>query len=324
MHKMSINYCCTEIACNRVSLKEAQDGLHCPNGHFFPYAAGTKVPLFAFQKDDVNEYALKDAAEIHDNSLRWVFNTFGSDEPSLRKSLVSRLHLSKGQTILVTGAGAGNDLPYLAKEMNGAGTIYAQDIAKQMLLAGVERHTAQMAELGIDIHFSCSDATNLPFEENVFDAAYHFGGLNLFPDIQKGISEMNRVVKPGGRVVISDEGAAPWLKSTEVGKMLINNNSLYDFEPPMEMLPETAREVRLSWELSNCFFVIEFTVSDKPLYIDIDVPHVGKRGGSVRSRYLGQLEGVDPSLKEKLYAEAEKQGVSRVAFIEGLLKKGCP
>lgn len=315
------NYRCTHADCKHAPLTEQGAGLICPAGHFFPYVENSKVPVFAFQPEDINEYALKDAAAIHDNSLRWVFDTFGSDEPSLRKSLISRLHLSKGKTILVTGAGAGNDLPYIAKSLDGAGTIYAQDIAKQMLMAGVERHSAQVKALGVDIFFSASDATDLPFGDQVFDAAYHFGGLNLFPDIGRGIAEMNRVVKPGGRVVISDEGAAPWLKKTEVGQMLIKNNSLYAFDPPMDLLPDTARDVTLSWELCNTFFVIEFVVSDKPLPINIDVPHIGRRGGSIRTRFSGQLEGINPALRDKVYADAEKLGVSRVAYLESLLAK---
>jgi SAM-dependent methyltransferase len=279
------------------------------------------VPVFACEAENVNEYALKDAAVIHDNSLRWVFETFGSDEPSLRKSLISRLHLSKGMTILITGAGAGNDLPYIAQSLEGAGVIFAQDIAKQMLMAGVERHADKVKAMGVDIFFSASDATNLPFDDNVFDAAYHFGGLNLFPDIRQGISEMDRVVKPGGRVVLSDEGAAPWLKSTELGKMLIKNNPLYVYDAPLTLLPETARSVKLSWELCNCFYVIEYTVSDSHLPVNIDVPHIGKRGGSIRTRYFGQLEGIDPALRDRLYAEAEKLGVSRVEYLESLLNK---
>jgi SAM-dependent methyltransferase len=282
---------------------------------------GTRVPVFASESDNANEYTNKDAAQMHDNALRWVFETFGSDEPSLRKSLISRLQLSKGTTILVTGAGAGNDLPYLAQTMDGSGGIYAQDISEQMLLAGVDRYSPQSKAWGIDLNFSVSDATNLPFGDNVFDAAYHFGGLNLFPDIRKGISEMDRVVKPGGRIVISDEGAAPWLKQTELGKMLIRNNPLFIYDAPLSDLPDTARDVKLSWELNNCFYVIEFTVADIPLNINIDVPHLGKRGGSIRTRYFGQLEGINPSLRDRLYAEAERLGYSRVEYLELLLKK---
>ncbi len=321
--KRNVHYCCSEAVCDHALLLECDDGLRCVNGHVFPYIPGTKVPLFACEAEDTNDYVLENAANIHDNALRWVFDTFETDEPSLRKSLVSRLHLSKGATVLVTGAGAGNDLPFLVEGLEGAGVIYAQDISKQMLMAGVARYGSQQHTLGVEIYFSLSDATNLPFDRNAFDAAYHFGGLNLFRNIRKGISEMDRVVKPGGRIVISDEGVAPWLKPTELGKMLIKNNPLYVHDAPLSLLPDTARSVNLSWELSNCFYVIEFTVSDTLPHINIDVPHIGKRGGSIRSRYFGQLEGIDPSLRERIYAEAEKEGISRVAYLERLLGRGC-
>ncbi|MEI7612361.1 MAG: methyltransferase domain-containing protein [Betaproteobacteria bacterium] len=317
-------YCCPETQCNHAPLAIKAEGLFCSNGHFFPFAPGTNVPVFAKECEDVNEYTQRNAAEIHDNSLRWVFKTFNEDETSLRESLVARLSLTRGSKVLVTGAGAGNDLPYLAHNLDGMGEIYAQDIAQQMLLAGAERHKTTLARLGIEIHFSVSDATNLPFVDDYFDAAYHFGGINLFPDIGKGISEMNRVVRPGGTVVIGDEGMAPWLRDTELGKKLIKNNYLYAFDAPIELLPAFSRSVKLTWELCNTFYVIEFVVSALPLPVNIDVPHVGLRGGSIRTRYDGQLEGVRPELRDQIYAEAERHGISRVDFIEKILLEGLP
>lgn len=312
-------YRCTAPECH-ASLSVTDTGLACPNGHFFAFAPSTRIPIFASEPAGVNEYAQKNAAELHDNALRWVFSTFDTDEAGLRERLVARLSLMPGAKVLITGAGAGNDLPYLARAMDGKGEIFAQDIAKEMLLAGAARYEANLSDSGIKIYFSVSDATNLPFCNGFFDAAYHFGGINLFPDIAKGISEMNRVVKPGGTVVIGDEGLAPWLIDTELGRMLINNNRLYAFAPPLSCIPDTARSVKLTWELSNCFYVIEFEVADKPLPINLDVPHVGKRGGTIRTRYYGQLEGVDPALRDKTYAEAEHRGQSRVEFIESALR----
>lgn len=319
---MTVNYCCPAPGCSREALVEEGAGLRCSRGHVYSYAPGSKVPVFASESAGANEYAIQDAAQIHDNALRWVFNTFSIDEEGLRSRLIARLGLKKNQTILITGAGAGNDLPYLAKAMGGAGAIYAQDIAVEMLMAGIERFGRDVEKAGIPVHFSASDATNLPFADHVFDAAYHFGGINLFPDVKAGITEMNRVVKPGGKVVISDEGLAPWLKTSEYGRMLISNNGLYSMDIPLALLPETARDVKLSWEVGNCFYVIEFTVSDQPLPLDIDVAHVGKRGGSIRKRHYGKLEGVDPDLRDRVYAEAERQGVSRVEFLERLLRAG--
>ncbi len=319
---MSIHssYRCTEPACARAPLTQEPEGLACPNGHFFAFAAGTDVPVFASEPEGSNEYSRENAAEVHDNALRWVFNTFQTDEEGLRERLIARIGLKKGQRVLVTGAGAGNDLPYLVRALSGEGEIHAQDIAKEMLLAGVSRYRTELAGLGVGLHFSVSDATHLPFADGHFDAAYHFGGINLFPDIAKGIAEMNRVVRPGGNIVIGDEGLAPWLVDTELGRMLINNNALYACSAPLSALPETARAVKVSWELSNCFYVIEFQASNEPLPINIDVPHLGKRGGSIRSRYFGRMEGVDPALRDRIYEEAERRGISRVAFLESALR----
>lgn len=316
---MSSGYFYRCPTCTRAPLTQGSDGVVCPDGHFFAYAHGTDVPVFASEPEGSNEYSQENAAEFHDNALRWVFNTFQTDEEGLRERLIARIGLMEGERVLITGAGAGNDLPYLVRALGGRGEIYVQDIAKEMLLAGLSRYKSELEETGVALHFSVSDATNLPFNDGFFDAAYHFGGINLFPDIAKGIAEMNRVVKSGGNVVIGDEGLAPWLVDTELGRMLINNNALYGCTAPLEALPATVRNVKLSWELSNCFYVIEFQASTEPLPIDIDVPHIGKRGGTIRSRYFGRMEGVSPGLRDRIYEEAERLGMSRVAFLESAL-----
>lgn len=308
--------------CQREVKMDANDGLQCTNGHFFPFITGTKIPIFDSEDENVNEYTCEAAAIIHDNALNWLFATFGGDEATFRNNMILKLRLKKRQKVLITGVGAGNDLPYLSRMLGKDGVIFAQDYSKQMLLSAVERTREIYGLTKYNIEFSVSDATNLPFTENFFDAAYHFGGLNIFSNIRKSIAEMDRVVKNGGRVVLGDEGIAPWLKKTEYGKMLINNNQLYECEAPIMYLPINARDVNLSWEVGNCFYVIDYTVSNIPLQIDIDVPHVGMRGGSIRTRFFGNLEGVDPALKERVYFEAEKRGLSRVEFLEGLLRSG--
>jgi SAM-dependent methyltransferase len=314
-------YRCTDPSCTRAPLTAAAGGLACARGHFFPFAPGTDVPVFAREPEGANEYSRQDAAQVHDNALRWVFNTFGGDEPTLRERLVGRVQAPAGSRVLVTGAGAGNDLPYLARALGNQGEIHAQDFAQEMLLAGMERHRPQLASDRLHLSFSVSDAANLPFENGCFDAAYHFGGINLFPDIRKGMAEMARVVRPGGRVVVGDEGVAPWLRNAEYGRMLVRNNQLYACEIPLQHLPECASDVRLTWELGNCFWVIDYVVADGPPRIDIDVPHLGSRGGSIRTRYFGQLEGIDPALRDRLYAQAQREGKSRVEMIESLLRR---
>lgn len=312
--------------CGKGALHEEDSGLRCLSHGSregkFPFAPNTTTPIFASQRENSNEYTIQDAAQIHDNALQWLFSTFRTTEEALRSSLVRRLDLRPGSCVLITGAGAGNDIPYIMNALGGKGEIYAQDIAKEMVLFGEARVRQRVDTPDLSLFFSVSDATSLPFEDNFFDAAYHFGGINMFADKQAGIAEMNRVVRTGGKILIGDEGLAPWLRETELGRMLINNISLYSCEPPLHLLPSTVTDVELSWELSGSFYVIVFTVSSAEPHVDIDVKHVGKRGGSIRTRYFGQLEGIDPALREVLYQKAEQIGVSRVDLLESLIRCG--
>ena len=308
--------------CGQHYLTVHDSELRCQSGHTFPFFTKSKVPIFACDQAGRNEFNLGNAAEIHDNALKWLFDTFSVDEAALRRSMLAKLNLTKGQTVLITSAGAGNDLPYLAELVGKEGVIYAQDFAAPMLMSAVDRCHQLYGLQDHTIEFSISDATHLPFADDTFDAAYHFGGLNLFSNMKKGFSEMDRVVKPGGKVVVGDEGIAPWLKETDYAKWLINNNQLYRCEAPLHLIPELARDVHVSWVIGNCFYLVDYTVSRNPLEIDINIPHVGKRGGSIKTRYFGQLEGIDPELKTRLYAESEKRGVSRVNLIEQFIKRG--
>jgi ubiquinone/menaquinone biosynthesis C-methylase UbiE len=314
------DYCCP--VCKSEVCVDLRSGLRCLKEHYFPFIEGTKVPIFDYEDEKTNEYTVSNAAEIHDNSLKWLFTTFGGDEATFRTKLVEKIRLQTGQKILITGVGAGNDLPYLSNVLGKDGKIFAQDFSAQMLMSAVERCTRLYNLTDYNIEFSVSDATKLPFFDEFFDAVYHFGGINLFSSIRKGIDEMDRVTKTGGRVVFGDEGLAPWLRDSEYGRMLTKNNPLYNFEVPLEYLPHTARDVLVSWEMGNSFYVIEYSKSENSLPIDIDVTHVGKRGGSIRKRYYGQLEGIDPELKQLIYEEAEKHGVSRVDYLESIIRGG--
>jgi hypothetical protein len=132
---------------------------------------------------------------------------------------------------------------------------------------------------------------------------------------------MNRVVKCGGRIVFGDEGIAPWLKDKEYGKMFICNNRLWAASCPLEALPPTAKNVELTWILGNCFYVVAFTKSDSLPFVDIDQVHLGKRGGSVRTRYWGQLEGISPEIKKIFLSEAKNRNISSARYLENIIRK---
>lgn len=80
-------------------------------------------------------------------------------------------------------------------------TVSAIDLSPQM----VEQCGARIAAagLGASVDVRLGDAQQLPFETGAFDAAFSMFGLMFFPDRAAGLREMKRVLKPGGRVVVS-------------------------------------------------------------------------------------------------------------------------
>jgi len=261
------------------------------------------------------DYAGERARE-YDRGMEVLFRTFATDEPTVREQLTGLLALRPGARVLETGCGTGRDTVHLAAK---AGEVYATDLSADMIRVGRSR----LADAGIAagrVHLFVSDATRLPLAGAYFDAAYHFGGLNLFPDIKRGIAEMARVVKPGGKVVFGDEGLAPWLAESEFGQILVNSNPLYRFRPPIDLLPVSARDVACRWIMNGAFYVVDFTVGEGEPFLDLDLPFPGWRGGSHRTRYYGKLDGVAPEIRQQVIDAAAGAGMSITAWLEHTLR----
>ena len=78
--------------------------------------------------------------------------------------------------------------------------IIGMDISEGMLEVGRQK----MKKKGVDniISMQLGDSENLPFENNYFDALTVGFGVRNYEDLEKGLSEMLRVVRPGGKIVI--------------------------------------------------------------------------------------------------------------------------
>ena len=106
----------------------------------------------------------------------------------------------KGMRVLDLAAGTGTSSAAIAK--HGA-SVVAADFSEGMLAEGRRRHA------GEPIEFVWADATELPFEDDSFDAATISYGLRNVNDPRKALAEMRRVVKPGGRVVVAEFSTPP-------------------------------------------------------------------------------------------------------------------
>ena len=266
-------------------------------------------------------YDSNESAAIYRNFLNWLFATFGEDEAAFRQAMVARLRLQPGARLLITGCGLGDDVFAVLDAFGAACEVHACDLSAAMVAGTGQALRDRTASQRAAVTLSVCDAQALPFRDGSFDAAFHFGGINLFPDPRLGIAEMTRVVKEGGRVVFGDEGVAPWLKHTEYGRMVVDNNPLWAADNLIDLLPFAAVNVNLSWVLGNCFYLIDFDKQSAGPRIDPDVPHIGWKGGTMRTRHAGRVEGITPQLKQRLYAFARRSGRSVHDLLEAAVKE---
>jgi ubiquinone/menaquinone biosynthesis C-methylase UbiE len=225
-----------------------------------------------------------DGAHEYDTGLGWLFASFRQDQASFRRGLVDKLDLRPGMRVIETGCGTGQDSAEIAARIAPGGELYVQDLSIAMLQLARRR----LRDAGVPVKFVLSNASYLPLPTGQFDAAFHFGGINTFGDVRRAIDDMTRVVRPGGAVVFGDEGVAPWLRRKRLGRILVKANPLYRHRPPIDKLPDVARDVRLSWLLGNAFYVIEYRVGESPPFVDLDLPIPGPRNGTLRSRYYDE------------------------------------
>jgi hypothetical protein len=73
--------------------------------------------------------------------------------------------------------------------------------------------------------------------------------------------------------------------------------------------------------MANCFYVITFRKGDGLPPLNLDLPHKGWRGGTMRSRYFGVLEGVTPEAKELTRKAAASVGLSVHEWLDRLVRK---
>lgn len=105
--------------------------------------------------------------------------------------------IAMGHHVLDIAAGAGEQSITAAKKLGPSGYILATDISANIL--EYAKQMAQQAGLS-NIETRVMDGENLALENEMFDAVISRVGLIYFPDQQKALKEMLRVLKPGGKI----------------------------------------------------------------------------------------------------------------------------
>ena len=120
-------------------------------------------------------------------------------DKSWRKKAISQLLPFNPQSILDIATGTG-DFAILSAEMLSPKQMIGVDISDGMMTIG--RQKVEAKGLQDIVFFKKEDCTNLSFEDNSFDAVTAAFGIRNFQDLDRGLSEMCRVLKQGGHLII--------------------------------------------------------------------------------------------------------------------------
>lgn len=184
-----------------------------------------------------------------------------------RKRVVAILKKNQPQSILDIATGTG-DLAINLVE-TGAKKIVGLDISAGMLEVGKKKINEK--KLANTIEMVVGDSEDLPFNENSFDAVTVAFGVRNFDNLEKGLAEIYRVLKPGGTFVVLEtsvptktpfkQGYHFYTKNIlpKIGRLFSKDDSAYAY------LSESAAVFPHGQEFNNILQKIGFIgVANKP------------------------------------------------------------
>jgi demethylmenaquinone methyltransferase/2-methoxy-6-polyprenyl-1,4-benzoquinol methylase len=165
-----------------------------------------------------------------------------------RRTAVDALGIHQPQQILDIATGTGDFALLLAKRIKPQHIVGA-DISEGMMAVGREK----VKEEGLQnvISFQYEDCMQLSFPDGSFDAVTSSYGVRNFQNLDKGLQEMQRVLRPGGHLLIVELTPPPsfpmrqlfWLYAHVVmpllGRLISHDDSAYTYLPAsMEAFPQ--------------------------------------------------------------------------------------
>jgi len=167
----------------------------------------------------------------------------------------SMLKLESGMTVLDVGCGTGN----FSMKLAGMGCIVTGiDVSEEML--NVAREKA--AEKSLSISYLQMDATELIYQEEIFDAVVSIAAVEFIEDTAQAVKEMFRVAKVGGQILIGTINSdSDWGDYYQAKKL--QENSIYHYAAFKTIDDLKAWEPGELAETGACLFIPPFAAEEE-------------------------------------------------------------
>lgn len=142
-----------------------------------------------------------------------LVSSFGTYKLWLKK-LCNVADIDADDDVLDIAGGTGEVTFHVAKGLHPA-HIQCTDLVPEMLDVARD-HYAEGDSAGVPVDFEVVDAHSIPYEDETYDAITMAYGLRNMPDRARALSEMHRVLKPGGSITCLDFSTPPnraWRKA---------------------------------------------------------------------------------------------------------------
>ena len=136
------------------------------------------------------------ASDHYDHPANTFWGRYG-------RRTVERLGLPPGARVLDVCCGSGASAIPAAEIVGPGGSVLGVDLAEYLLELARTKAKKRALE---NINFQNGDMTNLPFDDDSFDAVVCVFGIFFVPDMETALRELKRVVRPGGRLAITTWG----------------------------------------------------------------------------------------------------------------------
>ncbi len=156
--------------------------------------------------------------------------TIAEKDTAKLERMAGRLNLGSGFTVLDVGTGTGVFLPFLLHRIGRNGRVVAIDVADEML------PRARAKGFAGDINYLCADVMDIPLDDEIFDAIVCYSSFPHFQDKPRAFTEMNRVIKSGGRLLICHTLSRTQINEIHRQNPIVHHDTIPDADEMQSML----------------------------------------------------------------------------------------